>query len=161
MGINNFKAFPSPNHQDSNVWNGKDCTWGSAIPGIKTYLWPCFSPPLFCSSYLPLFQKKKKARKKTSVPAIISLHPPFTFHPFSLSHHISAATHPFPFFVFFFFSFFVSTSPFPITIVVAPWLGNLNGVPPHLQESPLVIIKKWKRFHYGKIYKGITFLLCI
>lgn len=110
MGINNFKAFPSPNHQDSNVWNGKDCTWGSAIPGIKTYLWPCFSPPLFCSSYLPLFQKKKKARKKTSVPAIISLHPPFTFHPFSLSHHISAATHPFPFFVFFFFH---SLSPHP------------------------------------------------
>lgn len=101
MGINNFKAFPSPNHQDSNVWNGKDCTWGSAIPGIKTYLWPCFSPPMFCSSYLPLFQKKKKARKKTSVPAIISLHPPFTFHPFSLWHHISAAIHPFPSFFFF------------------------------------------------------------
>lgn len=159
MGINNFKAFPSPNHQDSNVWNGKDCTWGSAIPGIKTYLWPCFSPPMFCSSYLPLFQKKKKKHaKRLQCPLL------FPFIPLSLSipsHFGITFPQQSTLFLLFFFSFFVSTSPFPITIVVAPWLGNLNGVPPHLQESPLVIIKKWKRFHYGKIYKGITFLLCI
>lgn len=112
MGINNFKAFPSPNHQDSNVWNGKDCTWGSAIPGIKTYLWPCFSPPLFCSSYLPLFQKKKKKKhaKRLQCPLL------FPFIPLSLSipshFRITFPQQP-TLFLFLFFFFFHSLSPHP------------------------------------------------